>query len=103
MEKSNEPNTFNIPCLRSLRDCQEGTVREKRSIIINEFYEQPKPDFMTKKRLAEELCRSTDYIDDLIKKMVLREEIHFTREGRTLTFYYPQIKKDLAPNLASVV
>ncbi|ADD67328.1 hypothetical protein Dacet_0530 [Denitrovibrio acetiphilus DSM 12809] len=78
-------------------------MNEKRPIVINEIYEAPKPDFMTKQRLSEELCRSTDYIDDLIKRGSLKEEIHFTRAGRTLTFYYPQIKKDLAPKLAEVV
>lgn len=78
-------------------------MSEKRPIIVNEIYEAAKPDFMTKQRLSEELCRSTDYIDDLIKRGSLKEEIHFTRAGRTLTFYYPQIKKDFAPKLAGVV
>jgi len=78
-------------------------MAETEHIIINKYYEPDKPDFMNKKRLADELCRSTDYVDDLIKKGILKEEIHFTRDGRTLTFYYPEIKKELAPKLATVV
>jgi len=77
-------------------------MRDSETIVVNKIYEADKPDFMTKKRLAEELCRSTDYVDDLIRKQVLKEEIHFTRDGRTLSFYYPQIKKDLAPKLSAV-
>lgn len=67
------------------------------SIIINKTYIMPKPDFMTKERLAEELCCSIEYIEKMVRNGKLKEEIHFTRDGRFLRFYYPAVKEMLAP------
>ena len=96
------------------------------------FYEDnsshsSKPDFMSKHRLAEEFCCSVDYIDNLIKKGVLVEEVnllneyalldyidnlikkgvlveevHFFRDRRFIRFYYPQVRRDLAPKHSEV-
>jgi hypothetical protein len=78
-------------------------MNSTEQIVVNKYYVPDKPDFMTKKRLAEELCRSVDYVDELIKNRVLIEEVHYTKVGRTLTFFYPQIKKDLAPKRANML
>jgi len=74
----------------------------ERNVIVNEFYEANKPDFMDKKRLAEELCVSTQTIDNFIKSQKLLEEVHYFREKRIIRFYYPRIKKDFAPKLADM-
>ncbi|ADD67429.1 hypothetical protein Dacet_0640 [Denitrovibrio acetiphilus DSM 12809] len=76
--------------------------KAERNIIVNEYYEPSKPDFMDKKRLAEELCVSTQTIDNFVKSMKFKEEVHYIREKRILRFYYPQIRKDFAPKLASL-
>lgn len=80
---------------------------ETESMVIHKTYIMPKPDFMTKERLAEELGCSVRYIENLMthpkENPVLKEEVHYSRRGnKFIRFYYPQIKKDIAPSLANV-
>ncbi|GAB1537037.1 hypothetical protein ADMFC3_26680 [Geovibrio sp. ADMFC3] len=75
-----------------------GTNMETETIIIHKHYHANKPDFMTKERLAEELCCSPEYIDKMVRTGTLKEEVHFTKESkRFLRFYYPAVKEMLAP------
>lgn len=77
-----------------------NSIDETREhIIINKTYIMPKPDFMDKERLAEELCCSIEYIEKMVRTGKLQEEVHFTRDGRFLRFYYPAVKEKLAPAL----
>jgi hypothetical protein len=74
-------------------------MSDKRNIIVNEIYEAQKPDFMDKKRLAEELCCSEDYIEGLMRDKVLVKDRHYTRNKRFVRFYYPEVRKTLMPEL----
>jgi len=71
--------------------------KNERNIIVNEFYEANKPDFMDKKRLAEELSCSVDYIESLMRKGEFIEEVHYYRKERMIRFYYPAVREFLVP------
>lgn len=70
----------------------------ERKIVINEFILPSKPDFMSKKKLSEELEVSEDTIDRWMKSKFLIYDQHYFIKDRVVRFYYPSIKILLAPN-----
>ena len=68
------------------------------SITVQQIIMPNKPDFMDKKRLAEELSVSTDTIDRWMKKKnFLIYNKHYFIIDRVIRFNYQEIKLLLAP------
>lgn len=71
-------------------------------ININQIIVPPRKEFMTINELAEQVPFGKSRIFEMIKSGELLEEKHFTRNGRKLVFYFPEIVAFLKPKQAEV-